>query len=451
VPDRGAKVMSTRTTSWLAWSLAVIAVSLFLAAVALQIVTLSVRLTGSWGTGGISTPLWAILPFLPFPIVGALIASRRPQNPIGWICLAAGIAWMLGMISGSYALFGLRMAGPDTIPYPAAVGALSGYLPPTAVLLGAFLILLFPDGRLPSSRWRPVAYFCGAVIAANIVVGTFVPGPLAEVRNVRNPFGLEGQPWLADANGAIGLLFPLCLVGPALSLIVRYFRSGTEVREQIKWLAFAASVVAIGFSGAIIQGVFFSTDATGSGNSLLANLLEDAITLSFGGVPVAIGIAILKYRLYDIDLIINRAVVYSSLTVMLALVYFGGVTVTQTLLQTFTGQDTFPQLAVVVSTLVIAALFNPLRRRVQSFIDRRFYRRKYDARKTLEGFSARLRDETDLDGVKAELVTAVRETMQPEHVSLWLRPGTPQKGERRSSSSGPDQFRAAPEDRAVSF
>ena len=191
-------------------------------------------------------------------------------------------------------------------------------------------------------------------------------------------------------------------------------------------MAFAASVVAIGVSGAIIHGVFFST---GASSSLLGNLLEDAITLSFGGVPVAIGIAVLKYRLYDIDLIINRALVYGSLTVVLATVYFGSVTAAQALFQTFTGQEDFPQLAVVASTLVIVALFNPLRRRVQSFIDRRFYRRKYDARKTLEGFSARLRNETELDGLNAELVTVVRETMQPKHVSLWLRQDTPQKAQ----------------------
>ncbi|MDQ3603007.1 MAG: hypothetical protein M3385_04015 [Actinomycetota bacterium] len=422
--------MSPRVTSWLARSLAAFCVALFLAAVALHIATLPVQPPSSWGTGGISTPLWAILPFLPFPIVGALIASRRPRNPIGWISLAVGIAWMLTMVTGSYVLYGLRMARPGSVPYPAAVGSLSEFLGPTAILLGTFLILLFPDGRLPSRRWRPVAWLCGAVIASSIVVTILAPGKLSELRNVANPFGLEGHPWLADANNVIGLLFPLCLLASASSLILRYLRAGEEVREQIKWLAFAASVVAFGVSGAVIHGTFFSSDATGSSNPLLGNLLQDSITLSFSGVPVAIGFAVLKYRLYDIDILINRALVYGSLTVMLATVYFGGVTATQAIFQTFTGQDNLPQLAVVASTLVIAALFNPVRRRIQSFIDRRFYRRKYDARKTLEAFSAKLRDETDLDSLNADLVTVVGETLQPAHVSLWLRPDTPQKGEK---------------------
>jgi len=362
--------------------------------------------------------------------VGALIASRRPGNPIGWICLAAGITWMLGMVSGSYVLYGLRMASPGSVPYPAAVGSLSEFLPPTAILLGTFLILLFPDGRLPSSRWRPVAWLCGAVITTNIVAGIFVPGPLPEVRDVRNPFGLEGQPWLADANEVVGLLFPLCLLASASSLLLRYLRSWGEVREQIKWLTFAASVVALGVSGAVIHGTLFTSGAAGSTDPLFGNLLEDTITLSFGGVPVAIGFAVLKYRLYEIDILINRTLVYGSLTIVLATVYLGGVTATQALFQSFTGQEDLPQLAIVASTLVIAALFNPLRRRVQSFIDRRFYRKKYDARKTLEGFSARLRNEMNLDGLNAELVAVVRETMQPEHVSVWLRPDTPLKAEK---------------------
>jgi len=220
------------------------------------------------------------------------------------------------------------------------------------------------------------------------------------------------------------------MLASASSLILRYLRSGEEVREQIKWLAFAASVVALGVFGAVVQGTVFASDDAGSADPLLGKLLQDALTFSFAGVPVAIGFAVLKYRLYGIDVVINRALVYGSLTLLLLLVYFGGVTATQALFQTLTGQQTLPQLAVVVSTLVIAALFNPLRRRIQSFIDRRFYRRKYDAAKTLEAFSATLRDETDLRTLNGELTRVVRETMQPEHVSLWLRPGTPPKGER---------------------
>jgi cell shape-determining protein MreD len=199
------------------------------------------------------------------------------------------------------------------------------------------------------------------------------------------------------------------------------------VREQIKWIAFAASVVALGVSGAVVLGTF-APDAAGGTHPLLIGLLEDAITLSFAGVPIAVGFAVLKYRLYNIDVIINRTLVYSALTAALVAVYFGGVAATEAVVRTLTGQEQQPQLAIVVSTLVIAALFNPLRRRIQSFMDRRFYRRKYDAAKTLEAFSAKLRDETDLDALSDDLVGVVRETMQPAHVSLWLRPDPGSKG-----------------------
>jgi hypothetical protein len=421
--------MSFRAASWLAWSLAGLSLAMAAASVALYIATRSVQPPSSWGTGGDSAVLIILLPFLAFPMVGVLIASRRPKNPIGWICLAVGIFWMLVLVSDTYGLYGL-VVRPGSVPFPAAIGSLGEWIwAPTIGLFGIYLILLFPDGRLPSRRWRLLAWLAGAVIFLVSAGGAIEPGPVEGLPGVRNPFGLEEYPWVADATQAVILLLPLCILASAVSLVLRFLRSRGEEREQIKWLAFAASILGLGFASFVFLG-FIAPEATGGANPLWENLLEDAVTLSFAGVPVAVGIAILRYRLYDIDLLINRTLVYGALTGTLALVYFGGVAMTQVIFRALTGQEEQPQLAIVVSTLVIAALFNPLRQRIQGFIDRRFYRRKYDARKTLEAFSAKLRDETDLEALNAELVGVVRETMQPAHVSLWLRPDTPWKGEQ---------------------
>jgi hypothetical protein len=209
-----------------------------------------------------------------------------------------------------------------------------------------------------------------------------------------------------------------CLVS-VLSPVLRLRRTRGQERQQLKWFVFAVALAVTGFvtSYAWQEGV-------------VNNVAWFMFILGIMLLPLSVGIAILRYRLYEIDLIINRTLVYGTLSVMLGFVYFGSVTATQTIFQALTSQEELPQLAVVVSTLVIAALFNPLRRRIQSFIDRRFYRRKYDARKTLEAFSARLREETDLDALNSELVRVVQETMQPAHVSLWLRPETVYKGEQ---------------------
>jgi hypothetical protein len=361
------------------------------------------------------------VPFLAFPLVGALIASRRPHNPIGWICLAVGLLWMLLGLFDYYGVYGL--AKPDTVPFPVAIYAMVESLwLPTVGLLAIYLLLLFPDGKLPSRRWRPLAWLSGAVIVLLGVDNVLAPGELTDLEGVRNPFGLKGAPWLADAEIVLLLLFVACILASAVSLILRYRHSGGEVREQIKWIALAGSVVGLLLS-TVLSLIIVSEVMRGIGGStpLWLQGLLFVMVLSFAGVPVAIGFAVLKYRLYDIDLLINRTLVYGSLTVSLAVVYFGGVTVTQAIFRALTGQEEQPQLAVVVSTLVIAALFNPLRRRIQSFIDRRFYRRRYDAAKTLEAFSAKLRDETDLDQLGDELVAVVSESMQPAHVSLWLR------------------------------
>jgi hypothetical protein len=203
--------------------------------------------------------------------------------------------------------------------------------------------------------------------------------------------------------------------------LYRYARiSDRTQRQQTKWVVFG---VAIAIAGALTTiftvGAAVDLPSEDVGPKMLSMLLMDAFMLF---IPLSIGVAVLRARLFDIDVIINRTLVYGSLTAILALVYFGGVTMTQSVLQTLTGQEELPQLAIVASTLVIATLFNPLRRRIQSFIDRRFYRSKYDAAKTLEAFSARLRDETDLEALHDDLVGVVRETMQPASVSLWLRP-----------------------------
>jgi hypothetical protein len=420
--------MSRRTSAWLAWSLAVVSLVLCVAAIGLYLATRSLHPPSSWGTGGDSTVLIFVVPYLTFPLVGALIASNRPKNPIGWICLAVGIFWMLANLSSGYGMYGLRVASPGSVPFPAAIGSVGEWMWAPAVGLGICLILLFPDGRLPSRRWRPLAWLSGAAIFLVSAGFALSPGPMEGLLGIRNPFGLEEYPWIADAAQGVILLLFLCILASAASLVLRFLRSGGEEREQIKWLAFAASILGlVGFSSFVIPGIIVP-DATGGANRLWENLLEDAVTLSFAGVPVAVGVAVLKYRLYDIEVVINRTLVYGTLTATLVALYFGGIVVLQRVFVFLTGQKS--TLAVVASTLLIAALFTPLRRRIQSFIDRRFYRSKYDARKTLEAFSAKLRDETDLDALSNDLVGVVRETMQPAHVSLWLRPDTPRKGEQ---------------------
>jgi hypothetical protein len=421
--------------AWLAWSVAGLSVALLVASGVLDALPRPGSRPGDWFSVGTVNDVLYILLFLAFPFVGALVASRRPQNPIGWILLADGLLWMLLTVIESYSRYGV--AKPGSVPFPVTIGALANTLlwVPTVGLLGIYTILLFPDGKLPSRRWRPLALFSGVVIVLLSVTETLAPGRLENQGGVRNPFGLEALPWLGGVTNLVIPLLPLCILASAVSLVLRYRRSRGEVREQIKWIAFAASFVGLLYLIAMIIGVVFTVALSGGDSSLPSppwwfDLLFSVAVLSFGGVPVAIGFAILKYRLYDIDIIINRTLVYGSLTATLVAVYFGGVAATQAILRALTGQTDQPQLAVVVSTLLIAALFTPLRRRIQSFIDRRFYRSKYDARKTLEAFSTRLRDQTDLETLNNELAGVIRETMQPAHVSLWLRPDRPPKAEQ---------------------
>jgi hypothetical protein len=360
---------------------------------------------------------------LSFSTIGVLITTRRPQNLIGWIMLVAGFALVATLLTSSYVDLSLaqpqgRLPATHWVAWVTSWLGILGFAP-----VVIFLLLLFPDGRLPSRRWRPVGWLA---VAAKITIGSgtaFTPEPLVDKSEIRNPLGLallEGS----FLEGGMGwLLLPASVVLSASSMVVRFRRATGEERQQIKWFALAATFAAVGW---VALTFTYETELIGA-----AQLLQ---LLSLLSIPLAVGIAVLKYRLYDIDLVINRTLVYGSLTAILALIYFGSVVLLRGLLFGFTGQSS--QLTVVVSTLLIAALFNPLRRRIQGFIDRRFYRRKYDATKTLDAFSARLRDETDLDALSHEVVEVVRETMQPVHVSLWLRPDSAPEESRGSGEPG---------------
>jgi hypothetical protein len=400
----------------LAWALCVLCVVLAVASLFLAL--LNGRTPGeiflAWDGPTIGTLLTEAV---SFSVIGALIASHRPENPIGWIFLAEGFCYGLLIAGEEYAIYAL-LTNPGALPLGAEASWLGQWIwAPGLGLSLVFLPLLFPDGHPPSHRWRPVAWLGGLSIGLVVVLYTILYWP------ERGPGLVTGHEYPSDASHVLQVLvdfigFPMLLVGlgAVISVFVRFRRAKGDERQQIKWFAAAAALT-------LVWIIVLGQSTRGLPEAIVA--LSGLLVIP--SIPIATGIAILRYRLYDIDIIINRTLVYGSLTLMLALVYFGGVTVTQALFQTLTGQERLPQLVVVASTLVIAALFNPLRRGIQSFIDRRFYRRKYDTAKTLEAFSAKLRNETDLDALSEDLVGVVRETMQLAYVSVWLRPDTPPK------------------------
>jgi hypothetical protein len=285
------------------------------------------------------------------------------------------------------------------------------------------ILLLFPNGQPPTPRWRWVGV-AAIAWAALFVLLAALPQQInvATTPNLvfDNPIGVLGKDTVERLVGVwiVGLL--ALAVACAVALFVRYRRANATEREQIKWLLYACAVFLVVYVGGFVSGL-------GGTASVGGYIWGVFFGLSVIALPAAIAIAILKYRLYDIDLVINRTLVYGFLTATLVALYFVGIVVLQRFFVLLTGQQS--TLAVVASTLLIAALFTPLRRRIQSFIDRRFYRRKYDARKTLEAFSSQLRNQTDLEALSDDLVGVVRETMQPAHVSLWLRPETAPKVE----------------------
>jgi hypothetical protein len=410
--------MSRRAAAWFAWSLCALSVALMALALALLLLSGSAALPSE--TGGLWGTVVQITVDFALPILGGLIASRRPDNPIGWIVCAAALANAMDYFADGYTTYAL-LAEPNSLPGGLAAAWVSNWVPWLALGLLPFFLLLFPTGRLPSRRWWPVAVFAVLVYVALPVGFALLPGPLDAFPSVENPLGREGAAGeiVPGVNSVLAwMVFALTCVISLVSLVLRFRRSRGEERQQIKWVAYAAALIA---AYLLVFSIFWET---------IDPISPILSAFFFGLLWVAIAVSILKYRLYDIDILINRTLVYSLITAMLAVVYFGGVTTTQELFRVLTGQEEQPQLAIVVSTLLIAALFTPLHHRIQAFIDRRFYRSKYDAAKTLEAFSSKLRDETDLDALSDDLVGVVRQTMQPAHVSLWLRPEMPSKGQQ---------------------
>lgn len=406
--------MNPLVASRLAWSLWGLALCLVPVSLIFGVLDLTASLPKGREPFLISIVVLDVL-LLPYGTLGALIASRRHGNPIGWIFCAVAVS--LGLIATAYGYADYVLyAGGGSLPGAVLAAWLTNWLPILAVYVPAcFLFLLFPDGRPTSPRWRPVVWAVAVVAVIATLSTAFEPGRIYSYPTVENPLGLGGYSGriASTVNDVTDFLaIPVFLVSLA-SMITRLRRARGRERLQLKWVAYAAALTATSFAASFLTGLL----------TILSEVVADAFFLlgvvGFASIPVTAGVAILRHRLYDIDVLINRTLVYGALTATFVLIYLGSVVLLQFAFRTLTGQES--QLAVVASTLAIAALFNPLRRRIQGFIDRRFYRKKYDARKTLEEFSARLREEMDLDALSGDLTAVVRETMQPEHASLWLR------------------------------
>jgi cytochrome b subunit of formate dehydrogenase len=399
-----------RASARLAWFVCVL--SLGLTALSVVLIVLLLRSDTPIYYYWLETSMVAV----GYSIVGAIVASRLPESPIGWLFCA--IAFIFGEVhfSAEYAAYAL-LEPTRSLLAGEVLAWLTSWVWVFGLGLVVFLDLLFPNGRLPSARWRWFARFTAIALLPAAILGALSPGLILSSA-LQNPLGIEGLPNVSRAIEAF--MYVLVMFG-ASSMLARLRHAGRIERQQIKWFAYATAVA---ISGVILKNtVYPAVNVTW--------VWWVGLVLTTVGVvssPIAMGIAIFRYRLYQIDLIINRTLVYGSLTAVLAGVYLGGVVLLQYAFRALIGEES--QLAVVASTLIIAALFIPLRRRIQGFIDRRFYRRKYDARKTLESFSAKLRNQTDLEALSQDLVGVVGETMQPAHVSLWLRPEAAPKGEQ---------------------
>lgn len=358
---------------------------------------------------------------LVFPVVGALIAARQPRNTLAWVMLGLGGIVAFGALCRAYAIVGLELR-PGSLPLPevALVLPAAAWVPLIGVM-GTFVILLFPDGHLPTPRWRGWAWFCVVGMAIVYVALLIQPGPLTEegYPDLANPFGIQAiRPW-AGAFVATIMLIPIAVVGCAVALVMRFRRSQGLERLQLRWFATASGLVAAVYLTLMLLSLPFTLAGTTPPRWMES--LDSVGILAFFLIPLAIAVAILRYRLYDIDVLINRALVYGVLTAALTGAYLVVVAGLQALLRPLTGES---DLAVAGATLAVAAAFRPARGRIQAFIDRRFYRSRYDAARTLEAFSVRLRDQVDLGALGMEFTTLTKEVLRPTHASLWLAPAS---------------------------
>jgi len=409
---------SDRTLRTTAWVVTTVAVTTTVLGVPLKIAAPGPHV--SWGqlAGDLA---WETV-VSSFAVAGLLILRSQPRNRIGWLLQGIGLVHALSSWADSYSFYGL-LVNPGSVPAPDVTAALTGGAWALEIgLMGTFLILLFPDGHLPSSRWRPVAWTAAASIAIVTLAIPFFPGRLDEsaVPDTVNPLGSEAaKPVLIVLLAVFLPLLPACILACAAALVQRFRHSHGFERLQLRWLATAGAFVATLY-GITLVATWLVPGSTFAGRGpLWLWVLQTVCILSFALLPAAIGVAVLRHGLYGIDVVINHTLVYGALTGALLTTYASSVLVLRPLLSPLTGDS---DLAVALSTLTVAALFRPGRARIQAAVDRRFYRRKLDAAQALDDFAADLRHELDLDAVAGDLCAAARDTMQPAHVSLWLRP-----------------------------
>ena len=398
----------SRPAAWLAWGLAAAAVALNLLSHLFVLLGIGIATPGDEdvGAGGIGF----VVAFYAFPLVGLVIATRRPGHTIGWLFLALGVVLGVTNAAASYADYAL-FANPGRLPAGAWVGWTVEWLDPLFFFFIVLLVLFFPDGRLASPRWRAVLAVLVVSGVATVVTAAVKPGLIFETSlPVENPAGVHELAALRnDVSTAASLAFLAAAVVTGVGAVLRFRRTRGVERQQFKWFAFAVC---------ILLAAFLATALTAVG--MPDRLAEVMMGAGFAAIPLGVGIAILRYRLYEIDRVVSKTLVYGGLTVILGAAYAGLVLAGQELFSSVAGGS---NLAIAVSTLVVAALFLPVRSRVQRLVDRRFYRRRYDAQRTLESFGARLREQVDLDSLQADLREVVADTMQPAHLSLWLRRG----------------------------